>query len=609
MTKKAWIAVIVAAALGLGSTANSQTAPASRPASQPGQPLKAGVAQMRLTGTIAERPPDFSWVAAMGAAPATLREWVNRLDAAADDNAVDAVALEIGAPVISWARAAELAHAVRRVAAVKPVYVHLTTGGLPAYLIAAAGTEVTMEPAGELGIYGLAGEMMYFRGALDKLGIGVQFVQIGKFKGASEPFAQSRPSREFEGEMDKLFDGLYDDVCQRLAGYRGIKRAQAQAALDEGPFTAPEALHAKLVDRLASQIDWSKHVERQTFKRTGRERLVWKYSYGRADKPAPDFSNPFALMRILLAGSTRAPLRGPTVAIVHVEGTIVGGAGGTALFGQKLAGARTLVKTIDEMREDDKVRAVVLRINSPGGSALASELIYQALKRCGKAKPVVVSVGDMAASGGYYLAVGGDTVFADPGAIVGSIGVVSGKLNLKGFLEDKLGITTHSITRGRNAGMALMRPWDERELEIVRKQAQTIYDQFVDRVRTGRGARVTKIDDVAQGRLFTASQAKGVGLVDEVGGLKEALALAKKLANLPACDVLVLPRPKRIVDMLADEDDDAEIRSPLSATAAEHLLGRLGGLAEGAGYLLTLTDLFASEHVLTAAPWYVSIRP
>lgn len=573
-----------------------------------GEPMRAGVAQMKLTGEIAERQPEFSLLTLMGAGRETLRDWLNRLEAAGNDPAIDAVALELGSPKLSWAKAVELAGAVERLAKKKPVYTHVTSGGLGTYLVAAAGTELTMEPAGELEIVGLAGEMMFFQGTLAKLGIGAQFVQIGRFKGAAESFTQAGPSKELQGEIDKVFDGRYAEICERLAAARKFKVTQAKAILDEGPFTAGEALKAKLVDRLAGRHEWTKQVEKATFARTGRDRLLWKYSYGRAAREMPDFSNPFTMVKLLLAGSEAPRLKGPTVAIVHAEGTIVGGAGGEGMFGQKLIGAAAMVKVLDEVRENEKIKAVVFRVNSPGGSALASELIYQALARLAKEKPVVVSVSDMAASGGYYIAVAGQTIVADPGAIVGSIGVVTGKLAIKGFLEEKLGITTHSITRGKNAGMSLLRPWDERELEVVRRHAQGVYDQFVDRVKAGRGKRIVNIEAVAQGRIFTAAQALQAGMIDEIGGLREAMAAAKKAARLEKCETIVLPRPKTLLEALGDEEG-GEVRMPVSLGGGEQWLGRLAGAGEGVGYLLTLTQVLSGERVLAAVPWHMTIRP
>ncbi|MCD6303426.1 MAG: S49 family peptidase [Planctomycetes bacterium] len=414
------------------------------------------IAQIRLEGSILSSPPLYSWFPDQ-AAGVTLRQWLQRLAKARNDQRVRAVALEIGPVELDWAEAQELSDAIRRLSAVKAVYVHMTDGGAMTYLLASAGREVTMDPSGTLTITGLGAELMFFRGTLDLLGIRAQMVQIGKYKGAAEPFTRTSPSDEFKGEFNRLLDDLYDQLRRQIAAQRGLTIPQVTRAIDNAPLTAEDALKYRLVDRLVAAADWRQYV---SAKLAGKPRgpVTWLADY-EAPKPRQlDLSNPLSVLGLMLAGRPRQATREPTVAIIHADGMIVSGSSGEGLFGGRYVGHKTLIECFKKAAADPHVKAVVFRVNSPGGSALASELIYQAVRKCDAKKPVIVSISGMGASGGYYIALGGRKILADASAVTGSIGVVSGKLAVRGLL-DKLGISTWAMTRGRNAGLTLVRAW------------------------------------------------------------------------------------------------------------------------------------------------------
>ncbi|MBL7134183.1 MAG: signal peptide peptidase SppA, partial [Phycisphaerae bacterium] len=265
----------------------------------------------------------------------------------------------------------------------------------------------------------------------------------------------------------------------------------------------------------------------------------------------------------------------------------------------------SLAAAFEQVRTDDRIKAVIFRIDSPGGSAVASELIYQAVRKCARIKPVIVSVSSMAASGGYYIAVGGETIIADPTALIGSIGVVSGKLAVSGLME-WAGVTRHEITRGKMAGLGMSRPWTKAELATIRTMSEKVYDKFVDRVATSRGKRVKSIHKVIQGRIFTARQAVANGMIDRVGGFNDAVIAAKKAAKIGACHYITLPRPRTLMDFLSSQGG-AGASSLLGARrdALVALVRRSRGLA----YLLDLGELFQREMNLTAMPYYVNIKP
>jgi len=574
------------------------TEPATRPAPKP------VVAHMRLSGSIPDSPPEVSLFGDGGGGRRTLRDWLARLAQARDDARVQAVALELDRMALPWSQAQELADAIRQLDQVKPVHVFFTVGGIGTYTVAAAGRDVAMEPAGELDIRGLAGEMTYFRGTLDLLGIVPQMIQIGKFKGAAEPMTDKTPTPEFQAEMDKIFDDLYDQMVTQIAQARRLEPADVKAAMDEGPFTGRQAQAVKFVDTLVERGQWQEHVRNQEGGPEGA--VAWRSDYGLKKTPTPDVSNPLALLSSMMQerGET---IKSPTVAIVHADGMIVDGSSGSGLLGQKMVGARTMVRALNEVAADNRIKAIVLRIDSPGGSAIASELIFQAVRDASKKKPVVVSVSSMAASGGYYIAVGGPTIYADATSLVGSIGVVTGKLATTDTFE-KIGMTTHAITRGKNAGLELSRPWTDAEAAVVTRHAQTTYDLFVRRVAEGRGEKIAQVDEIAQGRIFTARQALANGMIDHIGGLRDAIADARKQAGLETSNLISLPRPKTFADMFFNADgDESHVPAPLrNLTADSRLLQELAR-HRGAVYLLNLASGMRNQTMFTALPYHVQL--
>jgi len=558
------------------------------------------IGHVRLSGAVVNAPAGLS-LFSFSESSTTLRDWMHRLAAIRKNERISAVALEVGSVSLTWAHAQELSEAIARLNEVKPVHAHLTSTGTAAYLVASAAKTVSIEPAGMISIAGLAAELTFFRGMLDWLGIEPQFIQIGRYKGASEPFSRTEPSKELLGEYNKILDDLYDQLVAQIARQRKQKPAAVREAIDQGPFTAAAADRLKLVDKLESRFDWQARLTASLGDKTAP--AVWIADFGKKKAKALDLSNPFALMSLLLRGSGKKKVTDPTIAIVHADGAIMSGKSRQGFFGLNIVGSKTLVECFDEIAEDDRIKAVVFRINSPGGSALASELILQAVRRCAKKKPVITSIAQVGASGGYYIALGGSKILGDACGLTGSIGVISGKLPLSGPMG-KIGISTHAITRGKNAGLMLSRPWTDREKDVMRKMAREIYSLFTKRVKESRGKRIPDIEKVAQGRIFTARQAKAAGLIDEIGGLREAVMLAKDQAKLTDCHFITLPTPPSLMDMLGG---GMGIRAMLTDRAREYL-SRLTKDSAGVSYVLTLTELLQQERVLTAMPHHVTIR-
>ena len=564
-----------------------------------------GIAHMRLSGAVLDAPPEFSLFGNTGAYM-TLREWLRRLAKARNDGQVKAVALEIDSPKVSWAQAQELADALRRLNKVKPVHTHLSSGSPMAYLIASAGREVSIEPGGTLWITGLGAEMMFFRGTLDWLGIQPQFVQIGKFKGAAEPMSRTQPSKELAGEVNKLLDDLYDQLCGQIARQRGVTVPHVKHVIDQGPLSAREARKFRLVDRLIPRADWREYVAGKYPAEKDDPGARWVKNYAPAARKSVDPSNPWQLLSVMFGDSKGKTVRDPTIAIVHAEGMIVPGESGEGLLGQRFVGSRTMVRTFERIAEDDRIKAVIFRINSPGGSALASEQIFQAARKCGKTKPVIASISSVGASGGYYIALGARTIIADAAGVVGSIGVVSGKLAITGLI-DKIGVSTYEVTRGKNAGLWMSRAWTAEEQAVIRRHARQTYVLFTRRVGESRAGKVKDVAQVAQGRVFTARQATRNGLVDSVGGLREAILAAQKAAGVDKVHFITLPEPKTLSDVLFGPSGAAS-PIPRFPSAESELLGRLSKRSGGLVYLVNLAARLDREAVLTAMPYWLAVR-
>ena len=296
-----------------------------KPTTKPAIP-KPNIAHVAMTGRVLSSPPEFSLLGGQGQGT-TLREWLQRLARIRNDEEIDAVALEMDSPAMSWAQAQELADAVRRLNEKKPVYAHIISGSAMQYIVASAARELTMDPAGELAITGLAAEMTFFRGTLNYVGIEPQLFQIGRYKGAAEPMTRTGPSREFKGEYDKIFDDLYNQLCGQIARQRGLTIPHVRYAVDNGPFSAKSAREYKLVNGLIERCDWEQHVVNAVIAKRD-TKAMWFGNFGAKKQKKVDFGNPFALLGAIMGKQTDTSTKGPTVAIIHADGTIIDGRSG-----------------------------------------------------------------------------------------------------------------------------------------------------------------------------------------------------------------------------------------------------------------------------------------
>jgi protease-4 len=491
-----------------------------------------------------------------------LREAINRLEKAAKDKSIAGVVLDIQNPSIGHGKVEELRAAITRFRkAGKKVYAQLETAMPADYLVACACDEIVMPESGLLVLPGIHAEATFYKGLLAKVGVQADFIHMGAYKGAAEPLTRENFSEPVRENMTSLIDSMYDEMVTTIVKNRPLSIAQAKDAIDRGLLTAKRAKELGLVDRVAYP-DTLRNALADTYKA---EPIVYVKNYGKKEVDT-DFSGPmgfFKLMQAMMGGtSSTGQARGKKIAVIYAVGPIMTGESQSDPFGGNVLGSTTIVEALREANKDKQVVAIVLRIDSPGGSALASDLIWHETQVI--EKPIVASMGDVAASGGYYIAMGTDKIIASPGTITGSIGVVGGKLAIRGLYQ-KLGITTETIERGKNSGVfGSSGPFTDSQRAVVSEMMEDVYEQFTTKAAAGRKMPLEKLRDLAGGRVYTGMQAKENGLVDELGTLHDAITEAKKLAGLgPDADVRleILPEPTNFLEALfGDLDKEEEVR-------------------------------------------------
>ena len=493
-----------------------------------------------------------------------VREWVQRLEKAAGSARVGCVLLVLDQPELSWTHALELQRAVLKLKQSGKAVLAFGESFTPAQLLlAGAADKLYLNPNGWVLLNGLSIQALYFKGTLDKLGVQADILHLGTHKGAGEPFTLAGPSKEAQEMMNWLLDDRYALLSEQIGKCRGKDAAAGKKWIDGGPYTAKQALEAGLVDGLKGRLE----VYREIKKLAGlRESDKLERRFGKEKKKTGlDFSNPLSLFKFFadLASSTKeeAP-QPPAVGLLYAEGIIEEGRS----EGAGTLGSLSLISAIEKARKDATVKAVVLRVDSPGGSAMASEGIHEALVKLKAEKPLVVSVAAVGASGGYYIAAPAERIFVHPTSIVGSIGVVGGKMVLKG-LFDWLGITTHPYRRGgERAGLFdSTTPFSLEEKKWVLSSMEEVYARFVKAVQDGRGEKLKDFEaKITGGKVFTGRQALANGLADELGGIEEALAFAAVRGGLKKTGyaVRVINKPagftQKIIDALSGEDGEKD---------------------------------------------------
>ena len=501
---------------------------------------------VRVGGTLEELEPR-GLAGQFLAPPPTVRSVVESLRRAKTDDRVTGVVIAPLVPSAMWAKVQEVRDAIVDFkSSGKPITGFLEYGGEQEFYLASACDQVFLLPTSTLDLTGLATYELFLRGMFDKIGAEPDMLHIGDYKTAANLYMERTYTAAHREMAASLNEDLFDQIVAGIAEARGKTAAEVRDLFDHGPFLPEDAVEAGLVDGLAYQDQ----VHALAGLPGDEDRIVGYDTYRHTGDSA-------------FGG-------GPRIAVIYAAGIIASGDSGVDAIQGGVVGADTIVGYLRRAREDRSIRAIVLRIDSPGGSAVASDVIWREMERARTAKPLVASMSDVAASGGYYIALPAHAIVAQPATLTGSIGVVMGKVAIGGTL-DRLGINLEGIGTGRYAGLTSpVRPFTPEERAKVGEMMRMTYDTFVKKTADARHTTVEAIDAVAQGRVWTGRQAQARGLVDELGGLARAIALAKARAGIDAgtdVSLVIFPPRRGLLDALAN---------PFGAAAAVGLPWGLG---------------------------------
>src|SRR6266853_446513 len=524
---------------------------------------------LKVGGDLSELAPNNVVGYFRGVNAPTVRTFVDNLRKAKADARVSAVLLKpTGFESPYWAKVQEIRDAVidfRKSG--KPVYAYLEYGGDREYYLATAADRVFLLPSSPLDLKGLATYEVFLRGTLDKIGAYPDMHHIGDYKTAPNQLTEKGYTRAHK-EMDEALNrDLYEQLVRGIADGRRKNDAEVRRLIDEGPFLPEDALHAGLVDDVAYEDQVEERLRSQPA--------------GAGRGPASTSSERFRKIEgddyARVSAASFGFNRGPRIGVIYATGTINGGRSGYDPIYGAVVGADSLIDSIRQARRDSSLRAIVLRIDSPGGSATASDAIWRELmiaRKDREDRPIVASMSDLAASGGYYIALPAEVIVAQPSTLTGSIGIFGGKI-VTGGVYEKLGANIGSTSIGRHAEIdSPARPFNAEELRKVQEQLQAFYDQFVEKVAASRHTSPEKIDQVAQGRVWTGRQAKQNGLVDVLGGLDAAIAIAKQRAKLAAdseVELVVYPPRKSFYELVADQFNGSGDQLAISTWLAANL--------------------------------------
>lgn len=506
-----------------------------------------------------------------------LNDIVKNIRDAKDDDNIKGIYLDLGSMAMGFGTLEEIRNAVldfKKSGKFVISYAEYYSQGN--YYLASVADSIFINPAGGITFIGLSSEVMFYKGALEKLDIEPQVIRHGKFKSAVEPFVNEKMSDENRQQLSTLVNALWGHVIQGISVQRNIPVPELNKLADNASVTnAKGALANKFVDGIRYKDEILERLAKlSSAKSTKNLEFITLANYNKAPKAKKDFSK-------------------KKIALVYAEGDIVDGEGGSTAIG-----SGDFSKSIREARSDSSVKAIVLRINSPGGSALASDVIWREVYLATKAKPVIVSMGNMAASGGYYIAAPADTIVAEPTTITGSIGVFGILFNAKGFLNNKLGITTDEVQTNKHGNIeSLYKPLTPEEKAIIQLEVENIYETFITHVAEGRSLDKAFVDSIGQGRVWSAIDAKRLGLVDVIGSLQNAVDIAAKKAKLSEYRIVELPKR---------EDALTSLLSGLSAHVRQDAIQK--ELGETSRIYYNIKDITGRKGILARLPFDLNMN-
>jgi protease IV len=488
---------------------------------------------LRVNGDLGEIEPG-GLVGSLFEPPLTVPSVVEALRKAKVDRRVTSVIIRPTSTASLWGKVQEIREAIVDFkSSKKPIIGFLEYGGEQEFYLASACDKVYLTPTASLDLTGMANYELFLRGMLEKIGAYPDALHIGDYKTASNTFTEHTYTAAHREMAESLNRDLYEQVLKGIAAGRQKSDREVRAMIDHGPFLPEDAVRAGLVDDVAYEDELDDKVRLGQ----GNVKFLEHHDY---------------------RGVSSASLglnRGPRIAILYAVGIIGSGESNYDSPAGDVVGSDTIVRYLRKTRADNSIKAIILRIDSPGGSAIASDVIWREVQLTRAAKPVIASMSDVAASGGYYIAMPAHKIVAQPATLTGSIGVVMVKFVIDGTLK-KAGINVESVSQGRYANLySPIRPFNPEERAKIQEQMQATYDTFVEKAAAGRHTTPEKIDAIAQGRVWTGQQAQGIGLVDELGGLERAIAVAKeqaKIARDSEVELEIYPPKKSLYESLAD---------------------------------------------------------
>jgi protease IV len=529
---------------------------------------------VNLSGPIEEqRPPEVSDIF-LGSQPLILHEVNDAIDQARSDSRIQGLIVRIAPMEAGWAKLEEIhRHLLDFRASGKPSVCYLGYDGEEneEYYVATGCDQIWLSPTNPLGVRGMMAEATFLRGSLDKLRIVPDFFHIAEYKTATNELTEKKFTPAHREEVTSLLMSLYNQYLSEVSSSRKMSQQRFADLVRQGPFLPDEAVQNKLVDH----VGYWDQIEQFFRQRTGSWNPVGFADYRRE----------------LNDGS------GPEIAIIYASGEIVSGDSQYTSSGGQVMGGDSVAADIRRARTDSDIKAIILRVDSPGGSSTASEVIRREVELARNEKPVVVSMSDLAASGGYWISMSADRIVADPDTITASIGVLSGKLNIAG-LYHLLGLSTDYVATADNATLySDQQDFTPAQQQVVQKMLDDIYSKFTRGVAAGRNLPIATVDRIAKGRVWSGEQAKGLGLVDELGDTERAVEVAKQLAHIPAdesVEIVRLPKPRSLFDFLLSRAQ-GEVWAQDPYSSAQSLVQRLSEMAR-------------SEPVRVQMPFTLTIR-
>jgi protease IV len=514
---------------------------------------------LRVSGSLPDYTPDDPFKKFFGGPDQSLTGLVMQFKKAKVDRRIKGILLDINMSGVGWGKAEEIRDAIADFrTSGKPVYGYLELGMNKEYYIATACDKIFVPPPGELFINGLAADVMFFRGSLDKLGIYPDIYQIGKYKSVGDMFTQKQMTDAHREYINSMLDDLFNRYVNTIAQARHKSPEEVRTLIDNAPYDADKAKEAGLID----EAMYRDQVDNELKKLLGQ-----KETDTLAAVRGVDYRD--------VSPESLGLNKGERIAVIYATGDIGSGSSQNSPSGDQSIGSDTVVKALNDAAADKSIKAIVLRVDSPGGSGLASDIIWRAVDTANQKKPVVVSMSDVAASGGYYISASASKIVAQPSTITGSIGVVAGKPVMRGFY-DWIGISNEYVLRGKTSGMfrETEKFSDEERAKFEEWIKTTYYSDFIPKVAKGRGKDPEFVDSVGQGRVWTGAQAKDRSLVDEFGGLDKAIEVAKQLAKIPAekgVERVILPYPTTFLEQLlygSTDNANTQVEQQQRAVAA-----------------------------------------